>query len=323
MKRRTFTALAAAACLAPAFAQTSGDAYPSRPLTLVVPFQAGGPTDAVARALADALRVRVGQPVLVENKPGAGGAIANEYVARAAPDGYTMLLAGSSLTMNAAFVKAPYDPVTSFSPVSLVLTLEIFLVVRPDLPVTNVQELVAYAKARPGKLSYSSVGNGSVTHLQMELFKSLTGTHMVHIPYRGAAPALTDFLAGQIDLVFDSLATSGPHIRSGRARALAVASPVRSRALPQVPTLPEAGVAGYDAEAWSGILLPARTPAAVVERLNRDVVAATKDPAFQQRVEAIGGRVVSSTPAEYDAKLRSETAKWARLVQERGLNKGV
>lgn len=288
-------------------------------MTLVVPFVPGGPTDAVARALTDSLRPRLGQPVVVENKPGAGGSIANEYVARAAPDGYTLLLAGSSLVMNPTLARANYDPVASFTPLSQVLELEIFLVVRPELPVHTLGELIAYAKSRPGRLSYGSVGNGSVTHFQMELLKAMTGLHMVHIPYRGAAPALTDFIGGQLDLMFDSLATSGPYIRNGKARALALAAPTRSRALPDVPTVPEAGVPGYEATAWSGVLGPAKTPAAVVARLNRDIVAATRDPEFQQRVEAIGGSVAGSTAKAFADRIRAETAKWAALARERGM----
>jgi tripartite-type tricarboxylate transporter receptor subunit TctC len=293
--------------------------FPTRPVTLVVPFAVGGPTDAVARALADALRPHLGQTVIVENKPGAGGAIANEYVARAAPDGHTILLAGSSLTMNPAMGRTSYDPVKDYAPVSLVLSLEMFMVVRPDVPARTLPELVGWLKANPGRASYASVGNGSVTHLQMELFKSLTGTHIVHIPYRGSGPAMTDLLGGQIQLMFDSMATSAPHIRSGNVRALAIAMLKRSPLLPDVPTFAEAGLPGYDATAWSGVLAPAHTPADVVARLNRDVTAATQDPAFQKRLESIGGIVTNSTPEQFGAKLRAETAKWAALAKERKL----
>nr|WP_269458576.1 tripartite tricarboxylate transporter substrate binding protein [Variovorax sp. HW608] len=286
---------------------------------LVLPFAPGGSTDAVARALADALRARLGQQVVIDNKPGAGGAIANEFVARAAPDGHTLLLAGSSLTMNPALSKVGYDPVKSFTPLSQVLELEIFLVTRPDIPARSLQELIAYAKARPGILSYASVGNGSVTHFQMELLKAMAGLHIVHIPYRGSSPAMTDFIGGQVDLMFDGLATSGPYIRNGKARALAVAAPTRSRALPEVPTVPEAGLPGYEATAWTGLLGPANLPAPVVERLNREIVAATQEPVFQQRVELIGGRVASSTPQAYSDRIAKETLKWARLAQERGM----
>ena len=285
----------------------------------MLPFASGGSTDAVARALADGLRARLGQPVVIDNKPGAGGAIANEFVARAAPDGHTLLLAGSSLTMNPALAKVSYDPVKSFTPVSQVLELDIFLVVRPDLPVRTMQELIAYAKTRPGQLSYASVGNGSVTHFQMELFKAMTGLHMVHVPYRGSSPAMTDFLGGQIDLMFDGLATSGPYIRNGKSRALAVAAATRSRALPDVPTVPEAGLPGYEATAWTGVLGPALLPAAVVERLNREIAATTQDAAFQQRVEAIGGRAASSTARAYADRIAAETRKWAQLAEARGL----
>lgn len=319
MQRRTLLGLLGAGILSDAALAQSGAAYPSRPVTLVIPFAPGGPTDAVARALADALRPRLGQPVVVENKPGAGGSIANEYVARAAPDGHTLLLAGSSMTINPALAQVSYDPVSSFAPVSQVLELEIFLVVRPDMPVRTLQDFIGYVKARPGKLNYSSVGNGSVTHFQMELLKSMAGLHMVHLPYRGAAPAMTDFLGGQIDCMFDSLATSAPYIANGKARALAVAAPTRSRVLPDVPTFPEAGLPGYEATAWTGVLAPAQTPAPIIERLNREVVAAATDPAFQQRVTAIGARVASSSVQSYGDRIRQETAKWAALAKERGM----
>lgn len=317
--RRHLLGLAGASLLGtPAFAQ-GNEPFPSRAVSLVVPFTAGGPTDAVARALADALRPRLGQPVIVENKPGAGGAIAYEFVARSAPDGHTLLLAGASMTMTPALAKVNYDPVSSFAPVAQVLELEIFLVVRPDLPVRTMHELITYAKAHPGKLNYASVGNGSISHFQMELFKSMAGLHMVHLPYRGASAAITDFLGGQIDLMFDSLANSGQYINNGKAKALAVAGPTRSRVLPEVPTVAEAGLPGYEATAWTGILAAARTPAAIVERLNREVLAATTDPTFQQRVTAIGARVAGAPTKDYAERIRTETTKWAALAKERGM----
>ena len=317
--RRHLLGLAGASLLGtPAFAQ-GNEPFPSRAVSLVVPFTAGGPTDAVARALADALRPRLGQPVIVENKSGAGGAIAYEFVARSAPDGHTLLLAGASMTMTPALAKVNYDPVSSFAPVAQVLELEIFLVVRPDLPVRTMHELITYAKAHPGKLNYASVGNGSISHFQMELFKSMAGLHMVHLPYRGASAAITDFLGGQIDLMFDSLANSGQYINNGKAKALAVAAPTRSRVLPEVPTVAEAGLPGYEATAWTGILAAARTPAAIVERLNREVLAATTDPTFQQRVTAIGARVAGAPTKDYAERIRTETTKWAALAKERGM----
>lgn len=317
--RRHLLGLAGASLLGtPAFAQ-GNEPFPSRAVSLVVPFTAGGPTDAVARALADALRPRLGQPVIVENKSGAGGAIAYEFVARSAPDGHTLLLAGASMTMTPALAKVNYDPVSSFAPVAQVLELEIFLVVRPDLPVRTMHELITYAKAHPGKLNYASVGNGSISHFQMELFKSMAGLHMVHLPYRGASAAITDFLGGQIDLMFDSLANSGQYINNGKAKALAVAGPTRSRVLPEVPTVAEAGLPGYEATAWTGILAAARTPAAIVERLNREVLAATTDPTFQQRVTAIGARVAGAPTKDYAERIRTETTKWAALAKERGM----
>jgi tripartite-type tricarboxylate transporter receptor subunit TctC len=312
----------AAMCLAfavsPLRAQTRDD-FPNKPVTIVVPFAVGGPTDAVARVLADALHPRLGVPVIIDNKPGAGGAIANDFVAKSAPNGYTLLLAGSSLTMNPALSKVNYDPVKDYAPVSMVLSLELYLMARQGLPVRTLQELITYVKANPGKLSYGSTGNGSVTHLQMELLKSLTGMHIVHIPYRGSAPAMTAMLSGDIDLLFDSMATSGPHVKSGALRPLAIAMPTRSRLLPDVPTVEEAGVRGFDASAWSGILAPVGTPSAVIKRLSREIGAAAQDETFQRRVESIGGIVASSSPEQFGEKVRVETVKWSKLAKERGL----
>jgi len=319
LQRRSLLAAATTAALLTSARAQRSDVFPTRPVTLVVPFAVGGPTDAVARALAEALRPALGVPIVVDNRAGAGGALANDFVARSAPDGHTLLLAGSSLTINPAVTRSVLDPVHDLAAVSQVLTLEIFLVARAELPPRTLPQLVEYARARPGQLSFGSSGNGSVTHMQMELLKALTGIHLVHIPYRGNAPALQDLLGGQIDLLFDSLATSGPHIRSGQLRPLAVAAPARSRHLPEVPTVVEAGVAGYEASAWSGILVAPKTPPALIQRLNRDIVAAVQDAGFQQRLDAIGGVAAGSTPAEYAKRIGRETAKWARLVKDRGI----
>lgn len=319
INRRTALAGCAALAIRGVAAQPSLESFPSRPIALVVPFAAGGPTDALARALADALRPRLGQPVIVDNRPGAGGAIASEFVARAAPDGHTLLMGGSSLTILPALAKSAVDPVADFTAISQVLTLEIFLLARADLPVRNLKELVACAKANPGKLTYGSAGSGSVTHMQMELLKSMAGIHVLHIPYRGTAPALQDLLGGRIDLLFDSFITAGSHIRSGLLRALAVAAPMRSRAYPDVPTMAEAGLSGYDATGWSGVLGPARMPYPLVQRLNREVVAATQDPAFQKRLEAVGAAAASTTPEQYEQRIQTETARWTALARQRGL----
>ncbi len=322
MHRRHFVqqlgALGVAAPLASAYGQAP--AYPARPITLVIPYSPGGPTDAVARALADTLRSRLGQPVLVENKPGAGTAIANEFVARASPDGYTLLLAGSSLTMAAAMKKVNYNPVRDYAPVSMVLSLEMFLAVRSDVPARNLAELISWLKANPGKASYGSVGSGSVTHLQMELFKSLTGTDVVHIPYKGTAPAMTDLIGGRIQMMFDSITTSGPYLKTGALRALAITLPKRSPSLPDIPTFAEAGLPAFDAVAWTGILAPAGTPADVVARLNRELTAALNDPTVLTRLNTMGGIPTASSPAEFAAKLKSETEKWTALVKERHLS---
>jgi tripartite-type tricarboxylate transporter receptor subunit TctC len=318
--RRFLVAATALWCLIPAQVQAQvAGGYPSRPVTLVVPFATGAAADAVARSLADALRTQLGQPVIVDNRPGAGGNIAAEYVARAAPDGYTLLMGGSSMTMSPALTQLRYDPVKDFSPVSQLLALEFFLEVRQDLPVHTLKELIAYLKAHPGQLSYGSAGNGSVTQLQMELFKAMADVHAVHIPYRGNAPALQDLLAGNLQMLFDSLASSGSYLRNGTLRPLAVAMDRRSRILPDVPTFAEAGLPGYDATAWTGVLAPAGTPRAVIDKLHGSIIVAIQDPMFRKRVESIGGVVAESTPEQFSAKLRTETAKWAKLAKERGL----
>lgn len=320
MNRRHALSLLAAAPLLPTTQAFANDAWsPSRPISLVVPFAAGGPTDGFARAIAEKLPPLLGQPVVIDNRPGAGGSLANTFVARAAPDGHTLLMAGSSMVTAAALAKTPYDPVTSYTPVVPLLTLEMLLVVNADLPVRTVAELVKYAKANPGKLSYGSTGTGAITHMQMEMFKSMTGTHILHIPYRGSAPALMDLLAGNIQVCFDSLITAGPYIKNGKLRALALAMPERSLVTPEIPTFREAGLPDFEASAWTGLLGPAGMPRPIVDRIHQATVTALADPAVLRRVEAIGGRVTRSPTDVYAQRIATELPRWQKLVKDMGL----
>ncbi len=295
------------------------DTFASRPITLVVPYTPGGSSDILARALAEQLRTSLGQAVIVENKPGAGTTIASDYVARTEPDGYTLLFAGTSFTMAPALVDVKYDPVKDFDAVSQVLSLGMFLVVQKDLPVQNIDDLIRYAKAHPGKLNYGSSGSGSVSHFQMELFKTLAGIDIVHVPYKGAAPALTDLLGGQLQLTFDGLASVGPHLKSGALRPLAVALPHRSSQYAGVPTVAEAGLPGYEATAWVGVLAPAGTPPDTIAKLNRAVVAAVQDKGFRARVTELGGEPGSSTPAEFASLIKTGSARWSEMARQMNL----
>lgn len=315
----TFAKFALSALLSLAAMGTHAQAFPSKPIKVVVGFPPGGTTDVVLRILVARMRTELGQPLVIENKPGAGGAIATEFVKNAPADGYTLLFGGSSITMRPAIAKVSYDITKDIAPISEVVQLATFIVVRNDMPVRTVSELVGYLKANPGKVSYGSVGNGSVTHFQAEQLKSLTGTDMVHVPYKGTAPALTDMLGGQLQVIFDSYATSGPFLQSGQLRALAVALPHRSSVQPNIPTLEEAGVKGLDAIPWSGLMAPAGTPKAVIDQLNAAVVASLRDPEVLSKIRNVGGEPASSTPDELGNRLRRETVKWGELARSIGL----
>ena len=293
--------------------------FPNRPVRIVAPFPPGGSSDTALRALADRMRVELGQPIIVENKPGAGTAIGSDYVAKSPADGYTLLFSGSSFVILPSLAKVSYDPVKDFAPVSQVLDLAIFLTVRSDMPVRTVAELVTYLKARPGKVDYGSVGAGSITHMQMEQFKALTRTNPVHIPYKGSAPALTDLIGGRLQMTFDGYPSVGQYVQNGTFRALAVAMPKRSSVLPDVPTLKEAGVPGYDVVAWSALLAPAGTPKPVIARLNAAVNKALNDPDTQARFRAFGGEPVGSTPEELAERIQRETRKFADMARTLGI----
>jgi tripartite-type tricarboxylate transporter receptor subunit TctC len=313
--------LAAAALLSGVPASAVAQQYPTKPVRLVVPFAPGGGTDLVARVIAQQLTQTLGQAVIVDNRAGAGGVVGTEHVARAAPDGYTLLLGSPGpITINPNLrAKTPYDPIRDFAPVSLATISPFVLSVHPSLPVKSVGELVALARSRPGQLNYGSSGLGSVAHLATEQFKALAKVDVVHIPFKGAAPAVTSFIAGQLELHFENQPTILPHIVSGRARALAVGTVKRSTLLPDLPTMREAGVAGYESSTAFGVMAPARTPEAIVSRLSREIAAALKTPEMKAALAKQGLDAVGSSPDEYAAHIKDESARNARLIKSIGL----
>ena len=319
--RRSVLLAGLAACMAlPAGPALAADAFPSRTVTLVVPFAAGGSTDLIARLIAEKMTEDLGQTVIVENKAGAGGNIGADAVAKADPDGYTILM-GTIAThaLNPAVMKQmPYDPVKDFAPVSLLVLVPNVLEVHPDVPAKTVQELIALLKSKPGEYSYASSGIGTPLHLSGELFKSLAGVDMVHVPYRGAGPALNDVVANQVPIMFDNLPSSTSFIKAGTLRPLAVTTKTRSASFPDLPTMEEAGVPGYETYTWNALFAPAGTPQAVIDRLNAAAVKAVKDPATQPRLADLSATVVGSTPDELAKHVTAELAKWAPIVEASG-----
>ena len=295
-------------------------AYPARPVRIIVPFPAGGSNDIIARILAQYLAERTGQQFFIENRGGAGGNIGANAVATADPDGYTLLLtAPPPLTINGTLYRSlAYNPATAFAPIALVASVPIVLAVNPSVPARNVAELVALAKARPGTLNFGSSGNGSTNHLSGELLKSMTGIDIVHVPYTGAGPAMNDLIAGTIPMMFDNIPAILPQVEGRRINAIGVAGLKRATALPNVPTLNESGVPGFDASAWFGLVAPARTPPEVLARLETEVTAILKLPDMQKRLTDLGAEPGTVTGAAYGAFLTEETAKWAKLIQASG-----
>jgi len=290
--------------------------YPSRPVRIIVPSSPGGGTDILARLLAKKLGESLGQPFIVENKPGAGQALGIDVVSHAPPDGHTLLMAASAIVLNQVLSKkTAYDTVRDFKPVSLVSTVSNVLVVHTALPVKTEQELIAYAKARPGALNYSSAGNGTSPHLSMELFRSMAGITMTHVPYKGSGPATVDVLSGQVQLSMPNILTVMPHIKAGTLRALGVTGPRRAGALPDVPTIAEAGLPGYESVQWYGVLAPAGTPATVVNKLQAEIVRAVQSPEMQAAMASEGADPVGSTADEFATFIRSEIAKWTQVVK--------
>jgi tripartite-type tricarboxylate transporter receptor subunit TctC len=296
--------------------------YPSKPIKIIVPFVTGGLSDYLGRVVGDALKESLGATVVIENRPGAGGNIGAEQVARSAPDGYTLLMGtvGTHAINLALYTqnggKLAFDPVRDFVPITLVAAVPNVMVVNAKLPVNSVAEFIAYAKARPGELNMASSGNGTSIHLAGELFKTVTGVYMVHFPYRGSAPALTDLIAGNMTVMFDNLPSALPHVRSGRLKALAVTSRTRSPALPNVPTIEEAaGLKGFDATSWFGLFAPAGTPRAVVDKVQADVARALALPEVRERFVSQGAEPGGGTPEQFAGFIRAETDKWTRVVK--------
>ncbi|MDM0065460.1 tripartite tricarboxylate transporter substrate binding protein [Variovorax sp. J31P207] len=312
--------MAAASLLAAPLLHAQEAVYPRQAVTLVVPFPAGGPTDAMARLLAQKLGDRLGQQVIIDNRGGAGGGIAAELVARAPADGHTLFFGTTgTLAINPSlYARLRYDPVKDFAPVSLMATTMNVLVASPGIPAKNLADLIALAKARPGELTYGSAGNGSSNHLSGELFRSTAGIQITHVPYKGSAPAMVDLLGGRLSMMFDTIAQQTQNIAAGKVRALAVTGPKRSPLLPAVPTVQEAGLKGFDVTIWYGVLAPKATPPAVVERLNREMVAVMATDDMKKRMEADGADARTTTPAEFAALIKSDTAKWAPVVKASG-----
>jgi tripartite-type tricarboxylate transporter receptor subunit TctC len=317
LRRRQALALAlvAAALPMPALA-----AYPDKSLRLIVPFPPGGAADAIARGMANKMAADLGQQVIIENRGGAGGTMAVELAAKAAPDGYTLLLGtvGTHAINPALYPKLRYDPVKDFAPITLTHSLPRVLVAGPSIKAQTVGELIALAKAKPGALTYGSAGNGSTGHLSGALFESMAGVDLLHIPYKGSAPLLTDVLSGLVDTTFDSLTVYENHIKSGKVKALAVTSQTRLTALPEVPTLSESGLTGYEVSNWLGVLAPAGTPHDIVVKLNGVIARATADPVLRKQLQAQGIEPTFSTPEELAAKILSELPKWAAIVRKTG-----
>jgi tripartite-type tricarboxylate transporter receptor subunit TctC len=290
--------------------------YPSRPIKLVVPFPPAGATDVVGRIVAAKLGERLGQPVVVENRPGAGGTIGSDLVAKSAPDGYTLLIATSSThSIGPVLQKLPYEPIRDFAPITHVANVPNVLVVSPTLGVSSVAELVALARSKPGELNFASSGVGTIVHLNAELFKMLSGTALVHVPYKGTALAIPDVASGSIAMLFDSLASVMPHIRSGKVKPIAINAPQRSPLLPGVPTLQEAGMAQFDRYTWFGMFAPARTPAPIVARLQTEVAAAIGAPDVQERFVSVGAEAVGSTPEAFVERIRSDAQRWGEVIK--------
>ncbi|AGU53537.1 putative Bug-like extra-cytoplasmic solute receptor, TTT family [Variovorax paradoxus B4] len=311
----------AAACLLATASVVHADpaSYPTKPVRLIVPFAPGGSTDVLARLLAAALSPELGQPVIVENKAGAGGNIGGDYVAKSAPDGYTLLIAAAGPTVinPSLYARMPYDPAKDLRPVTLLIQEPNLMAVNPKVPAKTVTEFIAYARSRPKEVSFGSAGNGSPSHLAGEWFNQLTGTTMVHVPYKGTGPAMNDLLAGQIAMMIDNMPALWPHVQSGRLRALAVSTDKRATVAPDVPTISES-VKGFSFGAWKGLMVPAATPTAIVERLHAATTKALEKPELRNRLVALGAEPVGNTPAQFAAVIKTETASWAALVKSTG-----
>ncbi|MFN7086110.1 MAG: Bug family tripartite tricarboxylate transporter substrate binding protein [Burkholderiales bacterium] len=312
-----------ALCVGTLLAAASGVAaqpYPTKAVRFVIAFSPGGPSDILTRLVGSKLAEALGQPFVFENRPGAGGNVAGEYVAKAPPDGYTLLMGNNSiLATNASLYKRMnFDPVKDLAPVVLIASQPNILVVHPSLPVKSVKELVAFLKARPGQVNYASSGSGAAAHLAAELFKSMAGVEMVHIPYKGAGPALIDMLTGQCQVMFATALSVQPHLKSGRLRPLAVTTARRSPTFPELPTVAEAGVKGFEATTWHGVVVTAGTPQAVIDKLNAEINKILRMPDVRERLASQGAEIIGGTPREFAAYIQAEIPKWAKVIRDSG-----
>ena len=301
-------------------ANATAQNYPTRPIRLIVPFAPGGGTDITARAVAQKLSERWGQTVVTDNRPGANGTIGVDITAKSAPDGYTLTMISSSHAVNAGlYVKLPYDLLKDLAPVTQATSQPYVLVINPSVPAKSVKELIAVAKAKPGALNYGSSGTGGISHLAGALLGSITGTSLVHVPYKGGSPAMIDVISGQIQMLFGTLLLTGPHIKAGRLRVLAVTTPQRWPGTPELPTMQEAGVPGFVITQWYGMLAPAKTPQPVVAKLNKEIARLLHQPDVKEKLAADGADAVGNTPEQFGAHIRSEIAKYGKLVKQIGL----
>ena len=319
LPRRQFLRIAAGAAAFPAITQiASAQAYPSRPVRIIVGFAPGGGTDITARLSGQWLSERLGQSFIIENRPGATGNLSAEAVVRAPPDGYTLLVVGGWNAISATlYDNLNYDFIRDIAPLASIYRVPQVMEVNPSFPAKTVPEFIAYAKAHPGEISFASAGNGSVAHVTGELFKMMTGVDMLHVPYRGAPPALTDLIAGQVQVMFDNMPSSIEHIRAGRLRPLAVTATTRWQGLPDVPPLADF-VPGFETSAWAGIGAPKNTPAEIIDQLNREINAGLADPTIKARFTDIGGEVLALSPSEYARRIGEETDKWAKVIKFSG-----
>ena len=301
-------------------AHANAQAWPSKPIKWVVPFAPGGTTDILARVVGEKLAIALGQPVIIENKPGAGGGLGAEFTAKAAPDGYTIM--GGTISTHAInaslYAKLPYDPIRDFVAITLIARVPNMLVINPSVPAGNVKELIVLLKANPGKYSFASSGNGTSQHLSGELFKTMAGVDMQHIPYKGSPPALQDVMGGQVTMTFDNITTAWPLAKGGKLRALAVTTAARSPIAPDVPTLAESGLPGFEVGSWQGVFAPAGTPPEIVKRLNTEIVKILKLPDVSEKLVELGAEPVGNTAEEFTALVKAEVVKWADVVKKSG-----
>ena len=311
--------LALVCALLPAWPASAAEAYPDKPIRLIIPQPPGGTSDILARVLALKLAENLRQQIIIDNRAGASGTIGTDLAAKSPPDGYTLVLVYTThATTPGIYGKLPYDPVADFAPVTLAAAAPLLLVVHPKIPVTSVKELIAYAKTRPGELNFCSAGNGSGSHLAGELFNTMTGVKLTHIPYKGSGLAITELIGGQVQLMFAGIVPIDPHVKSGRVRSIAVSSAKRSVAIPHVPTIAESGLTGFEVVGWYGVLAPARTPHPIVARLHNEFIKILQTQDIRDRLLSEGAEPVGNTPAEFTAFIKTDIGRWAKVIKAAG-----